>query len=173
MGDMMNIDMTKLIALYDEEIIIEDEVLNFSSDLFVNTSIRELKNVVFNGNIEKLCDGSYQISGKITGIMVLPDDITLEDVDYSFESVFEEKFSEFGDSEEKSLEIVKNKLDITEFLWQNILVEVPLKVINEKNRDLTIKGNGWRLITEEELEKEKSNDSPFSELYNLIDSRKE
>ena len=52
-------------------------------------------------------------------------------------------------------------------------MEVPLKVINEKNRNLTIKGNGWRLITEEELEKEKSNDSPFSELYKLIDSRKE
>ena len=173
MGDMMNIDMTKLIALYDEEIIIEDEVLNFSSDLFVNTSIRELKNVVFNGNIEKLCDGSYQISGKITGVMVLPDDITLEDVDYSFESVIEEKFSEFDNSDEKSLEIVKNRLDITEFLWQNILVEIPPKIVSEKNRNLTMRGNGWRLVTEEELKNNDSNDSPFSELYNLIDSRKE
>lgn len=172
MGDMMNIDMTKLIVGVEEELLI-DEKLEFSTDMYNNTSIRELKNVVFNGNIVKLYDGSYQISGSITGVMVLPDDITLEDVDYSFESVFEEKFSEFKDSEEKSLEIVKNRLDITEFLWQNILVEVPLKVISEKNKDLTIEGNGWRLITEEELKKDKSNDSPFSELYNLIDSRKE
>ena len=29
MGDMMNIDMTKLVTQYDEEIIIEDEFLNF------------------------------------------------------------------------------------------------------------------------------------------------
>ena len=84
-----------------------------------------------------------------------------------------DKFSEFGDSEEKSLEIVKNKLDITEFLWQNILVEIPLKIKNEKNENLSLKGNGWRLVTEEELEREKSNNSPFSELYNIIDSRKE
>ena len=50
-----------------------------------------LKNTSTLKDIEKLCDGSYQISGKITGVMVLPDDITLEDVDYSFESVIEEK----------------------------------------------------------------------------------
>ena len=44
---------------------------------------------------------------------------------------------------------------------------------NEKNENLSLKGNGWRLVTEEELERERSNNSPFSELYNIIDSRKE
>ena len=107
--------------------------------------------------------------------MVLPDDITLEPVEYSFKSEIEEKFTEFDKFEEKSLEIVKNRLDITEFLWQNILVEIPLKVVSEKNKNLTLKGNGWRLVTEEELKNENSNsnNSPISELYNLIDSRKE
>ena len=169
----MNIDLTKLVIGIEDEIVIEEKI-DFSSDRFEGTSIRELKDIIVSGNIVKLYDGSYQIAGKITGVMVLPDDITLEDVDYSFESIFEEKFSEFDVSEEKSLEIVKNRLDITEFLWQNILVEIPLKVTSEKNRDLNLKGNGWRLVTEEELKNENdSNDSPFSELYKLIDSRKE
>ena len=169
----MNIDLTKLVIGTVDEIVI-DEVLEFSHDKFINTSIRELKETIFNGVIEKLYDGTYQLSGKITGIMVLPDDVTLEDVDYSFESEFEEKFSEFGQTDEKSLEIIKNRLDITEFLWQNILVEIPLKVSSEKNRNISLKGNGWRLVTEEELKNNKeSNDSPFSELYKLIDSRKE
>ena len=168
----MNIDLTNLIIGVEEEIVIES-YLEFSSEMFSGTLIRELKNIMFSGSIEKLCDDTYQLSGKITGVMVLPDDITLENVDYSFESVIEEKFSEFDNSEEKSLEIVKNRLDITDFLWQNILVEIPPKIVSEKNRNLTMRGNGWRLVTEEELKNNDSNDSPFSELYNLIDSRKE
>ena len=168
----MNIDLTNLVIGLEEEIVIEKN-LEFSSEMFSGTLIRELKNIMFNGSIEKLCDDTYQLSGKITGIMVLPDDITLESVDYSFESVIEEKFSEFDNSGEKSLEIVKNRLDITEFLWQNILVEIPPKIVSEKNRNLTMRGNGWRLVTEEELKNNDSNDSPFSELYKLIDSRKE
>ena len=168
----MNIDLTNLVIGVEEEIVIEKN-LEFSSEMFSGTLIRELKNIMFNGSIEKLCDDTYQLSGKITGIMVLPDDITLESVDYSFESVIEEKFSEFDNSGEKSLEIVKNRLDITEFLWQNILVEIPPKIVSEKNRNLTMRGNGWRLVTEEELKNNDSNDSPFSELYKLIDSRKE
>lgn len=172
MGDMMNIDLTKLIVGVDDEILI-DEKIEFSCDRYESTLIRELKDVVFSGSIVKLCDDSYQISGKIKGIMVLPDDITLEDVDYSFESEFDEKFSEFGNSEEKSLEIVKNRLDITDFLWQNVLVEIPLKLVSEKNKNLTMEGNGWRLITEEELKNDRCNDSPFNDLYDLIDLRKE
>ena len=168
----MNIDLTNLVIGVEEEIVIEEK-LEFSSEMFSGTLIRELKNIMFNGSIEKLCDDTYQLSGKITGVMVLPDDITLESVDYSFESVIEEKFSEFDNSGEKSLEIIKNRLDITEFLWQNILVEIPPKIVSEKNRNLTMRGNGWRLVTEEELKNDDSNDSPFNELYKLIDSRKE
>ena len=118
-----------------------------------------------------MCDGDYQISGKLAGTMVLPDDITLEDVNINFSSEIEENFSEFGKQEGKNLEIIQNRLDITEFLWQNILVEIPLKVISEKSAGISLKGDGWRLITEEELNK--GNNSPFSELSKMFDSRKE
>ena len=168
----MNIDLTKLMIGNEEEIIIEEN-LEFPKEKLINTNILELKNIKVNGSITKLYDDIYEITGSITGIMVLPDDVTLEPVDCDFESKFEEKFKESGENEEKSLEIIKNRLDITEFLWQNILVEIPLKVVSEKNQNLNLKGNGWRLITEEELKNRKSDDSPFSELYNLIDSRKE
>ena len=168
----MNIDLTNLVIGVEEEIVIEKS-LEFSNEMFSGTLIRELKNIMFSGSIEKLCDDTYQLSGKITGVMVLPDDITLESVDYSFESVIEEKFSEFDNSGEKSLEFLKNRLYITEFLWQNILVEIPPKIVSEKYRNITMRGNGWRLVTEEVLKNNDSNDSPFCELYKLIDSRKE
>lgn len=166
----MNIDLTKLITNVEEEIIINDS-FELDKELFLKTSIRSLKNTKFEGTITKLCDGNYEIEGKISGVMVLPDDITLEDVDYPFESNVSEKFCELGKNDENNLEIVKNRLDIQEFLWQNILVEIPLKVKSEKTENLTLKGDGWRLVTEEELKE--GNNSPFSELSKIFDSRKE
>ena len=168
----MNIDLTKLITSYLEEIEVAIDVV-IPEELIVGSQVRKLKDVKFIGFITKLCDGDYQISGKLSGIMVLPDDLTLEDVDVDFLSEIEENFSETCKLEEKNLEIVQNRLDITKFLWQNILVEIPLKVVSEKNRGMTLEGKGWRLITEEELELEKSNNSPFSELNKMFDSRKE
>ena len=166
----MKIDLTKLVTNQVEKIVIDEEV-KIDSSWFQTTTIRDLKEVRFQGEVTKLYVGGYQISGILRGIMILPDDITLEDVDYSFESKLEENFSEFGDSSEKMLNFSQNILDITDFLWQNILVEIPAKVVSEKNKDLTLEGDGWRLVTEEELKE--SNNSPFSELSKIFDSRKE
>jgi len=168
----MNIDLTKLVTSYVEEIEVNGDVV-IPEEFFDGTAVRALKDVKFSGSIFKLCDGDYQIAGNLTGVMVLPDDITLEDVDVKFNSEIEENFSEFCKHEEKNLEIIQNRLDITEFLWQNILVEIPLKVVSEKSASMTLKGDGWRLITEDELELERSNNSPFSELSKMFDSRKE
>lgn len=158
----MGIDLTKLITNSLEELDIDIDV-SYDDDRLLDTSIRELRNVKFIGDIVRLCNDDFRISGKLSGIMVLPDDITLEDVLYEFSIDILEDFNEYDNDEDKdNLKIIKNRLDISEFLWQNILVEIPLKVVSEKNKDLTLKGNGWRLITEEELQKEKK--SPFDEI---------
>lgn len=157
----MNIDLTNLITNIEEELILKIDI-NFEEEKLKETSIQELKSTIFEGEITKLYDNNYQLSGVMKGIMILPDDITLEPVEYKFETNLEEKFNEFTENTDNNLKIIQNRLDISEFLWQNILVEIPLKVVSEKNKDLTIKGDGWRFIKEEELQKE--NNSPFSEL---------
>lgn len=161
----MNIDLTKLITNTEEEIIININV-EIDENKLKESTIRNLKNVTFEGTITKLCNSDYQISGRLSGIMILPDDITLEDVEYKFNTEIEEKFNEISENNDNNLKIIQNRLDISNFLWQNILVEIPLKVINKKNESITLKGNGWRLISEEDLEKDlnKNNNSPFSEL---------
>ena len=168
----MIIDLTKLITSHIEEMEVNIDVV-IPDELIRSSQIRELKDVKFVGEITKLCDGDFQIAGKLSGVMVLPDDITLENVDVNFSSDVEESFSMLSKSDEEILKIIQNRLDITEFLWQNILVEIPLKVVSEKSASMTLKGDGWRLITEEELEKERSNNSPFSELSKMFDSREE
>lgn len=157
----MIIDLTKLITNIEEEIILNIKV-EIDKDKLSKTTIKELKNTIFTGEITKLYNDDFQISGTLKGTMILPDDLTLEDVEYNFETDIEEKFREFAENLDNNLKIIQNRLDISEFLWQNILVEIPLKVISEKNKDLTLKGNGWRLVTEEEINQR--NNSPFSEL---------
>ncbi len=127
-------------------------------DLLKTSSIRRLSNVHFRGCIERLIDDTYLLSGVINGIMVLPDDITLEDYVYDFTSDIEEKIDETRINFQKTI-------DITLDLWQNILVEVPLKAINDKNVDLRLEGDGWRLISEDDV---KSENNPLSSLKELF-----
>lgn len=167
----MIIDLSKLIIGAVKDIKINDEV-NIKKDLFKNTQIKKLINVHFTGKIEKLIDDTFEITGKLSGIMVLPDDVTLEDTEVKFDTNIEQKISEFDNNMDNNIKIIQKTIDIIPILWQNIVVEIPLKVINEK-RNISLKGEGWRLVTEEEIEKEKSSNSPFSELQELLDSRKE
>ena len=152
-----------IIELFDfvskgKKINIDNEV-NISEELLSTSTIRRLYNVRFNGYIDKLIDDTYELVGTLSGIMIIPDDITLEDFEYNFTSEIEENIDETRINYQKSI-------DITEDLWQNILVEIPLKAVNEKNKNIKLEGDGWRLISEEDLENTKNN--PLSSLEEMF-----
>lgn len=146
------------------ELVVKDKKINIDNDVTIpaelvsSSTIRRLNNIHFNGYIDKLIDDSYELIGNITGTMVIPDDITLEDYEYDFTSEIEENFDETSINLQKTL-------DITDILWQNILVEVPLRAVNPKNENIKLEGDGWRLISEEEI---KTENNPLSELKDLF-----
>ena len=151
-----------IIDLFDlningKKINIDGEV-NIPLELLNDSSIRRLDNVYFQGYINKLIDDSYELCGTLSGDMILPDDITLEDYEYNFTSSIDEKIDETRINFQKTI-------DITEDLWQNILVEIPLKCVNDKNKDLTLEGDGWRLISEDDVKLE---NNPLSSLKDLL-----
>lgn len=164
----MIIDLSSLVTNLKESIDI-DKSIDMSSVDLSNTSIRKLNNTYFKGKITRISDDTFSIVGILSGTMVLPDAITLEDVDYNYEIQIDENFGESTENSENNIEIVQNTIDILPFLWQNIIVEIPLKVVSDKNKDKTIEGNGWRLISEDEVNTSK--DSPFSDLQKLLDSK--
>ena len=127
------------LVVNDKKIIIDNDVV-INEELLSSSTIRRLENVHFSGTLSRLIDDTYELSGVLKGTMILPDDITLEDYEYNFTSEIEEKIEETRINYQKTL-------DITEDLWQNILVEIPLKAVNEKNKDLKLEGDGWRLIS--------------------------
>ena len=133
-----------------------DNDINIPLELVENSDIRKLSNVHFTGSLSKLVDDTYELTGTITGTMIIPDNITLEDYTYDFTSELEEKIDETRVNFQKTL-------DITEDLWQNILVEVPLYAVNDKNKDIKLEGDGWRLISEDEVSTNSDN-NPFKDL---------
>lgn len=145
------------LVVNDKKIIIDNDVV-ISEELLSSSTIRRLENVHFSGTLSRLIDDTYELSGVLKGTMILPDDITLEDYEYNFTSEIEEKIEETRINYQKTL-------DITEDLWQNILVEIPLKAVNEKNRDLKLEGDGWRLISEDDINTE---NNPLSSLKELL-----
>ena len=159
----MNIDMTSLLTNKEDNIKVDMDVV-IDKELLDKSDIRQLNDVHVNGEIVNDYDEGYLFKGNIKGVMVLPDDLTLEDVSCPFNSTLDEKITDDAINED-------NGLDLMPILWQNILTEIPSKV-NSGNRDIKLEGKGWRVISEDEVE-DNNGVSPFSDLQKLLDSRKE
>lgn len=144
----MIIELDELFCHNKEEIKIDSD-LNFSNE-YISSSIKGLKDAHFSGIIKEKSDESIHLIGMLTGTMILEDAISLDDVDYSFSSEIDENIEEF-------LENNQNTIDILEVLWQNIVLEIPLKYTVVK--DLSkYQGDGWKVISEDEIKR----DNPFS-----------
>ena len=135
--------------------------LNFKNEDLDNMNIIGLTNGVASGTVTKLDDEVYDISYDIKGILVLSDAVTLQRVDYPFH-VSDENEYEIGEK----LKISDNLLDIYEVLWENVVLEVPLRVTNSDGNNV-IEGNGWS------LNKEVINNSGLEGLKNLLDLEEE
>lgn len=140
----MKIDLTKLIFNNLHRIPVQGEII-IPSEMLENTDIRRISPVKVNGFVSNN-EENYELDINIIGEMVLPCCRTLKDVNYPFDIHIDEIIDENNDN---SLEIIQNSLEIFPIVWQNILVDVPLRVLAPDAKDEPIEGDGWRLITEE------------------------
>ena len=157
----MKIDLTNLVTNLSSSININENVI-ISDELLKTMNINKLDNVVFNGKIYKDYENNLVLEGNISGTMVLVDDLTLDNVSYPFNGEIYEYIEEI-------FKIEKNTIDILDYLWQNILVEVPMRVRSKNSKDIHLEGDGWRLIKEEDLDK--NSNHPFSDLSKLLNSK--
>ena len=129
-----------------------DEEYDFVDTYLANTDIKSLSKVLVNGIIYINSGNEIAINVTINGELTLEDSINLNPIKCPFSIEYDDKLDE---------NLIKNEntLDIMEFLWQNIVLEVPLK-ITEVTDYSKFSGDGWKLINEEELQSNK----PFSVL---------
>ena len=155
----MIIDITKFKNQNISKIEINEE-LNINKEELKKTSIIDINNLKIRGDITCPSKDEYLINVVISGDMILPDSITLEEVNYNFsteiEGNIEELLEEIGESSKKT----EFSIDIFPIIWENILMEIPIRIVNEKNENIKLEGDGWKLIdsyektsTNPELEK--------------------
>lgn len=145
----MNVDLTKLIYGGSHEVLVSGEI-KVPDDFLKNTDIRRISPVKVNGFIYNN-DESYELNIKITGTMILACARTLKDVEYPFDI---DIIEQIGDNDDNSLQIIQNRLDIFPIVWQNILVDVPLRVLAPDAKEKPLEGDGWRLITQDDNKEE-------------------
>jgi len=133
----MNIDIKKLKAGIEEYTFI-DITYSFSKEELGNTSITKLNNVNITGSISKESD-SFLVDLRVLGTMIIPCSISLKPVSHSFEIEINENI----------FEKITNTIDIFPIVWENILMEIPIKVTSSDLSDLKTSGDGWELITNE------------------------
>lgn len=145
----MKIDLSKLIYNNAYKLPVEGEII-IPDDMLVNTDIRRISPVKVIGYVYNN-EEELELSITIKGTMVLPCARTLKDVNYPFNIEINDVI---GQNSDNSLEINQNTLDIFPIVWQNILVDVPLRVLAPDAKEEPIKGDGWRLITEDDKKEE-------------------
>lgn len=145
----MKIDLTKLIYNNLYKIPVEGEVI-IPDKFLEGTEIREISAVKVSGFVFNN-EEEFELNINITGTMVLPCARTLKDVNYPFNIDINEII---GENDDNSLEIIQNSLEIFPIIWQNILVDVPLRVLAPDAKEESLEGDGWRLITEDEAKEE-------------------
>lgn len=130
-----------------------DLYLTFDQTFLENTDIKKLEHVKVVGEIKENSAMEDEINVHVEGEMVLLDAISLEEVSYPF-SFETERILEENDKKDE------NSLDIMDVLWENIILEIPLKFT--KVEDLSkFHGDGWSLVSEDEIS---SHNNPFSDL---------
>lgn len=155
----MIIDLNPLLSGIKKVIEINETIVFSSSDL-KNTSIKKLDKVYVTGTINKVSDESVDLKININTVMTLEDSVTLEDVNYPININIHKVVGNVDDDGEY-YKILQNTLDILPIVWENIVLEVPLRIVNNE-RETVIEGDGWS------LNKDNSN-SPLSDLKEMLD----
>ena len=158
----MQIDIANLHSGLENFITI-DETYSFDKEMLKDTEITALKDVKIVGDITKNSLDEYIINVVISGIMVLPCALTLKPVDYQFETNISgnlaDVFEEFGENYENN----QKTIDILPIIWENILMEIPIRVISDDISGVKTKGDGWELITDDGM-----GNSSLSKLKDLL-----
>lgn len=138
----MKIDLFKLNNFNSVSI---DENISIPEEYDLNKAgIRKIENLHVSGIISIDFADEIVADLTVTGDFILPCAVSLEDVLYPINVKIEENMGKFEDFYNKN----KNTLDILPFIWENIVSEVPIRVVKDEYKNFKQSGNGWEVISD-------------------------
>ena len=136
-----------------------DEEFTIPKEEYANTDIIDLAKVKVKGNLTYPDVDDLLLEVDCSSTMKLNDSVSLEPVNYPFTFKISENVSDF-------LEKDQFTLDIISILWENIVLEIPIRYSEVTNYD-EYKGDGWRVISEDDVKENTNN--PFKDLLKEIE----
>ncbi len=129
-----------------------DEDIVFSKDSYEHIyNLIEIKNVNVSGTgTFNEHDQKVYIDVKVTGIFIVPCALSLEPVDYPFESESTEVFTFVKPNvDEEEHKAIGDTIDLTPVIFQNIIMEIPMRVV-KPGIEVATEGKGWSLVSDQE-----------------------
>lgn len=164
-GDRLKIDLIRLRNGIVKKIAF-DEYISIEEQLYQDAGILKLDAVHVQGSVYKDALDEFVLKLYVEGVMILPCAVTLKEVRYPFEIEICEQLLNLLQEIDENTKKVENTIDILPIIWENILMEIPMRVVSEDASSTVLEGDGWKLITEDE-EKEVINPE-FKKLEELL-----
>lgn len=129
----MKIDLRKLYSLASVDV---DSTITFPEERLKSAGIIRLEDVNVHGKAIINYEDEIELDLDLSGKMYLPCAISLEEVEVPFATKIEEIIGENN---------INNNfyLDLSDILWENIVLEIPIKVVKEGVQLETSSGKGW------------------------------
>ncbi|MBQ8473212.1 MAG: hypothetical protein IJ501_06890 [Bacilli bacterium] len=138
-----------LMDLNNQEKIIIDELISYSEEFLKTTEIISLNDVSVVGEIKRDYENNNLVKLDVSGQMYITDAITSEEVPYEFQIEIEE-----------ILENSLKTLDLIEFLWHYIVLEIPIRYTTSDTKELKDKYSD--IYFEDEV---KEINNPFKDFF--------
>lgn len=113
--------------------------VSFDDTYLSESEIQKLDNVKYEGYLFQNDLDEYWCRINVKGQMMIPDSVTTELIALDFDFDIDDEITE-------NLIKEQNMLDIMELLWQNIVLEVPIRYTLSDADNL--KGDNWKVIDE-------------------------
>lgn len=131
----MKIDLRKLYSLASVDV---DGTITFPEDKLKSAGIIRLEDIKVTGKAIINYEDEIELDLDLSGKMYLPCAISLEEVEVPFVTKIEEIIEENN--------INGNfYLDLSDILWENIVLEIPIKVVKEGVHLEASSGKGWNV----------------------------
>ena len=129
----MKIDLRKLYSLASVDV---DGTITFPEEKLKSAGIIRLEDIKVTGKVIINYEDEIELDLDLSGKMYLPCAISLEEVEVPFTTKIEEIIEENN--------INGNfYLDLSDILWENIVLEIPIKVVKEGVHLEASSGKGW------------------------------
>ena len=134
----MKLDLRKLYSL--KKIDINEDIV-FNNIDYKKMNITKINDIHATGYAKVNYEDNIELELDVSGSLVMPCAITLEDVIVPINVHISEEI----------LENTLNNdffLDLLDILWENIVLEIPIRVVKEGAKLESQKGVGWEIISE-------------------------